>query len=535
MSIEAAIRDWKELLGVEYVLDERSSQERYGRDTSGTSRHIPCALLIKDGSALPDLVRIAQKHRTPIYPISTGRNWGYGSALPAQDGCVIVDLSGMNRILHFDAELGVVTVEPGVTQGMLADFLDAGGHDFLVPVTGAGPSVSLLGNALERGYGVTPYTDHFSAVTDIEAVLPDGRIYRTAMAELGCPEIARLFKWGIGPYTAGLFTQGNFGIVTRMSILLARRPESVKVCFFGLKDDALLEPAVAQVRSLLSKLPGTIGAINLMNRHRVLAMTAPYPADGIDADGLISAAKLAELGKQYQVLPWTGFMTLYGTKSIVKAAQKEVRHALGPVASRLMFFSQAQARSLAGMARLIPGVLGQRLASTAGTLAQSLELVNGRPNETALPLAYWRSPAAQKSAPLNPARDACGLLWYAPLVPMRAESVRAYVSMVTDVCRSHRIEPLITLTSLGERLFDSTVPILFDRTSTQKGQEARACRESLLHEGASLGFHPYRLAQEQMPSYTERCPEASGVGGRLKMSLDPGNVLAPGRYAKQRL
>ena len=74
-------------------------------------------------------------------------------------------------------------------------------------MTGAGPTCSLVGNALERGYGITPYTDHFAAVTDIEAVLPDGSVYRTALREIAGDELARLFKWGIGPHTAGLFAQ----------------------------------------------------------------------------------------------------------------------------------------------------------------------------------------------------------------------------------------------------------------------------------------------------------------------------------------
>jgi hypothetical protein len=48
---------------------------------------------------------------------------------------------------------------------------------FLVPVTGAGPNCSLLGNALERGDGVVPHADHFGAVTALAAVLPDGEMY----------------------------------------------------------------------------------------------------------------------------------------------------------------------------------------------------------------------------------------------------------------------------------------------------------------------------------------------------------------------
>ena len=499
-------------------------------DPSGLQRRIPAALRITDAAVLRDVMRIAHRHKVAVYPISTGRNWGYGTSLPARDDCVIIDLSKLQKILHFDAELGVVTVEPGVTQGMLSDFLDSGGHPFLVPVTGAGPHCSLLGNALERGYGITPYTDHFAAVTDIEAVLADGSRYRTALREAGGEELARLFKWGIGPYSTGLFTQSGFGIVTRMSIVLARRPDSVKVCLFSLKDDALLELAVERVQSIINRLPGVVGGINLMNRHRILAMAAPYPKDRLGADGLIPESVLQELGRQYRIYPWTGFGTMYGPRRMVAAAQKEIRAALSGVASRVTFISPNGALVLSRVAGRLPGAAGKRLKTTAVTLAKALELVNGKPNETALPLAYWRGPKPPQGASLDPARDGCGLIWYAPLVPMRPTSIRSYVNLVRRVTAAHGMEPLITFTSLNDRLFDSTVPLIFDGNDSQALAKATACYQELLEEGRAAGFFPYRVGVGAMPALASLQSDSRSFHARLKQGLDPHNVLAPGRY-----
>jgi FAD/FMN-containing dehydrogenase len=530
MDRQAALNDWRSLLGGAQVLDGDAATQAYGADTGGAERRIAGALRILDSVVLPEVMRIAQRHHAAMYPISTGHNWGYGSALPVKDDCIIVDLSGLQRILHFDAEFGVVTVEPGVTQGMLADFLDQGGHDYMVPTTGAGPTCSLVGNALERGYGVTPHADHFGAVTDIEAVLADGTVYRTTLRDLAGDDLARLFKWGIGPYTAGLFAQSGFGIVTRMSLVLARRPESVKVCLFSLREDALLEPAVERIRHLLATLPGIVGGLNLMNRHRVLAMTAPYPADRLGADGLIPAEVIQELGTQYQILPWTGFGTLYGTRRVVVAAQKEIRRRMRGVASRLLFLSPGHARALARVAAHLPGRMGSSVARTAGTLANSLELVVGRPNETALPLAYWRNPKAAGPGPRNPARDGCGLLWYAPLVPMRPQGVRAYVEMVKRETAAHGLEPLITLTSISDKLFDSTAPLLFDRDDPSAVARARACCDALLGRGQAMGCFPYRVGIDFMKSIEQPAPESSWLHDRLTASLRQGARLAPGRY-----
>jgi 4-cresol dehydrogenase (hydroxylating) len=528
--LQAALAEWQALLGPQQVLSSEQASAAYGRDTTGIERVVPAALRILDSALLPEVMRIVQRHRIPVHPISTGRNWGYGSALAVSEQCVIIDLSGLAQILHFDPEMGVVTLEPGVTQGMLAAFLERHDYPFMVPTTGAGPDCSLLGNALERGYGVTPHTDHFAAVTDLEAVLADGSRYRTAMREAGGEELARLFKWGIGAYSAGLFTQSGLGIVTRMSIVLARRPEAVKVCLFSLKDDALLEPAIERIRTILGRLPGTVAGLNLMNRHRVLAMSAPYPADRLGPDGLIPPALVEQLGSQYQIAPWTGFGTLYGTRRMVAAAQKEIRAALKGVASRMLFLSQDNANTLLRLARWLPGPVGQRLASTAGTLARSLELVGGRPNETALPLAYWRNPAGSNGGPRNPARDGCGLIWYAPLVPMRGKGARAYVDMVTAITRAHGMEPLLTFTSLSDKLFDSTVPLLFDRDSPAAVEAAHACYRELIVRGREQGWFPYRVAISAMPELATLTPDSRQLHERLRRELDPHDLLAPGRY-----
>ncbi len=530
MDFGAAFAQWQALLGEPQVVRGNQVEQTFGVDTSGSHRHIPCALRIKDSASLPAVMRIANQHKVPVYPISTGHNWGYGSALAARDGSVIIDLSGLQKIIDFDAELGVVTLEPGVTQGMLADFLASGNYPFMVPVTGAGPTCSLMANALERGYGVTPHTDHFGAVTDLQAVLPDGSLYRTALNEAGGAALARLFKYGIGPYSTGLFSQSGFGVVTRMSILLARRPQCVKACLFSLKDDALLEAAVLRIRTIMSDLSGTVGAFNLMNQHRVLSMLAPYPAAQGDANGLIPPQVIEKLGKHYQVQAWTGFGTLYGTDRMVAAAQRDIKSVLGGITSRLLFLTPDRANLLERQTQRVPGKLGKGLRGTTAALAKSLELVSGLPNETALPLAYWRNTQPQKGALKNPALDGCGLTWYAPLVPMRPADLRAFVNMVKTITPQHGIEPLITFTTLSDKLFDCTVPLIFERDQPDRVAAAAACYLELLHTGRAKGWFPYRVGVDAMPTLKGFQSDSWTFHDRLRKDLDPNDIMAPGRY-----
>src|SRR5699024_11403992 len=128
----------------------------------------------------------------------------------------------------------------------------------------------------------------------------------------------------------------------------------------------------------------------------------------------------------------------------------------------------------------------RRVDKLAQTLRSTLDILRGRPNEVSLELAYWRSgtrpPAGQ---PLNPARDGCGLIWYAPLLPMQAEAVARYLHIVEDTCPQYGLNPLITLTSLNARCFDSTVPLLFDRDDPAAVARAQACYNKLVEDRKS--------------------------------------------------
>ena len=531
LETHSALRRWAELLGPSHVLDAATAQADYGRCTTGVRRRLAGALRPQERSQVTAIVETAARFQVPLYPISTGHNWGYGTALPPAEDCVILDLSGLNRILEFDAGTGLVTVEPGVTQGQLAEFLDRGKHRYLVPVTGAGPTCSIVGNALERGYGITPHADHFGAVMALEAVLADGRVYRSALSALNGEPLDRAFKWGIGPYLDGLFSQSGFGVVTQMTIALARRPDAIKVFLFGLKKPEQLGGLVGRVREVIARYPGIVGGVNLMNAHRVLAMAVPYPRERLDSDGLIPPGLLAELSRSNQVMSWTGFGTLYGSKGVVKAAQREIRALLRPLASRLVFISPKGGRTLARVGRVLPSYLRSKLGRNLDMLERSLELVAGRPNETALPLCYWNNRKQPRAgSAMDPARDGCGVSWYAPLVPMTPDSVTAYVRMVTAIMREHRLEPLMTLTSLSDRCFDSTVPLLFDLDSEESRKNAERCYWALLEAGRSRGFLPYRVGIQTMSWLSQSDATFWQVVREIKKTLDPYAIISPGRY-----
>ena len=118
----------------------------------------------KDIPDVQAIMRLANEFDIPVWPFSIGRNVGYGGAGPRVSGSVGIDLGRhMKKVLSCDVDGAYMFVEPGVT------FFDA--YDYLVknnlrdklwldvPDLGGG---SIIGNAVERGVGYTPYGDHWS-------------------------------------------------------------------------------------------------------------------------------------------------------------------------------------------------------------------------------------------------------------------------------------------------------------------------------------------------------------------------------------
>jgi 4-cresol dehydrogenase (hydroxylating) flavoprotein subunit len=129
--------------------------------------------------------------------------------------------------------------------------------------------------------------------------------------------------------------------------------------------------------------------------------------------------------------------------------------------------------------KFMPSTVGIKLDRTLQQTRAHLDILEGKPSEVALSLAYWRSGVSKPASNLDPARDSCGLLWYAPLVPIKQEIVRGTVDMVRKVCLEHKIEPLMTLTALSNRCFDLTLPILFSQKDAVQAAGAPLFRATL--------------------------------------------------------
>ncbi len=213
IAYEAALGEWEKVVGKEHVITNAASLAAAETSTFATRHRIPAILRPASRAEVQECLRIANRRQTPVYPISSGKNWGYGSRVPASDGCALLDLGRLNRILDFSEELAYVTVEPGVTQAQLFAYLKEKGSKLWMDATGASPHCSMIGNTMERGFGHTPYGDHFTHCCGLEVVLPNGEVIETGFARFPSAKAAPLHRSGLGPVLDGIFSQSNLGIV----------------------------------------------------------------------------------------------------------------------------------------------------------------------------------------------------------------------------------------------------------------------------------------------------------------------------------
>jgi FAD/FMN-containing dehydrogenase len=230
---------------------------------------------------------------------------------------------------------------------------------------------------------------------------------------------------------------------------------------------------------------------------------------------------------------WNGVGAICGSKAQVRAAKQTIRQALHGKIDRLTFLSDERLQLLRRFPRTFSILLKLNVPELLKTLQSSYGLLKGIPTELALSLAYWRNRRPPPpSGELNPARDHCGLMWFAPVIPITAQDVFAFRAIVAPIFAKFGFDACFTFTALNERCFDCTLPILYDKDDPDEVRKAHECYQELVERCREQGYVPYRIGLQSMEAETGRDDVFWDVVMKLKGALDPAGILAPGRYAR---
>ena len=484
-SFARALAQLSKVVGSGHVLTDREALLPYEKLmlAAPADEYAPSgAILAATVEQVQGVLAVCNKYRVPLWPISTGRNFGYGGALPATRGQLILDLKRMDRILDVDPVLSTALVEPGVTYQQLHDHIAERNLPLWLDFPGGGPLVGPLGNTLERGTGSTPYADHFAHACGMEVVLADGRILRTGMGSLPGTHSWQAYRYGYGPHLDGLFTQSNFAVVTKLGLWLMPAPASYRTILVQYSDDSALERAVDTIRPL--RLAGTIANPCALS-NAGLALTAYmrraelYQNGGAIPDNVVLAA-----ARQHGIDAWNLTFTLYGT--------------VEQIAPNLEIVTRAFEMS------------GGRVDPDYHDPSQVNEL-----NLEAFRLLDWVGGG--------------GLVWLDPVSAARGADAARQRDIARSVLGRHGFDYLAAPTVYGRDLHH-LIALVFDHGDPQALQRARTAFRELAAAFLHNGYGLCRTGIDYMTALANAYGDVNvAVNRAIKHALDPNGILAPGK------
>lgn len=264
-----------------------------------------CIVRPTDAGQVQQLIRLANETQTALVPVSSGPPHFRGDTVPGTGGAVIVDLSGMKKILLVDRDRRVAMCEPGVTFGELIPKIREAGLRLNMPLLPrAGKSV--VGSILEREPITLPayQWDISDPLACTGLCFGNGDEFRTGQAAGPGSveeqwEVGGVQKAPYGPGTASLHrmiqgAQGTMGIVTWISMRCEILPSLESPFVVGADDlEQLLEMAYWLIRQRMVTECFILNGINL----------AAMFGSGTDGDTRTGPANLPA---------WTLFYTVAG-------------------------------------------------------------------------------------------------------------------------------------------------------------------------------------------------------------------------------
>lgn len=201
----------------ERVLTGTAVSEDYGHDELGGIRRMPEAVVqLASTEEASAILQYANSNHIPV--VVRGSGTGLVGAGVALFGGIMLDTTGMNRILELDEENLTVTVQPGVLLMDLAAFCEE--HRFLYPPDPGEKSATIGGNISTNAGGMraVKYGTTRDYVRALTAVLPTGEVMR-----LGGKVVKNSSGYALKDLLIG--SEGTLAVITEAVLKLIPLPE----------------------------------------------------------------------------------------------------------------------------------------------------------------------------------------------------------------------------------------------------------------------------------------------------------------------
>ena len=511
----------------------------YPSESDGSSRYIE---IIK-------IIELAKCNGFAVHPYSRGANLGYGGKEPYASNCIALDLSEFKRISDYKKSSGHITVEPGVSQEAISEFLITNGDIHIHDTTGAPKFASVVGNYLERGFGHTPLAEHVKNILHAEIITPNNRneapthiVTSTDGTAFEINGKIRSRTYSIGPDLTGLVIQNNVSIVTSLTIKLLKKPDCFVAYFipFSKEDTEKMIDTCAVLRKQ-NTIHSAAHIGNSMKTLQLLAVEFPELIKSYDYD------ELNKLIINFGLDDWTLSGGMYGTQNQVKAHIKDLKTAMKKLGLNPLFINKGKLSFIKNSLSFSPEynkALVKKLISSGNSIARKIgaklalrksllelcKIKQGIPSNEFLRTIYWRNLHKLADSVPNPSKDNVGLLWGAPCSEISSKDFKLITSVMSEICKKYSFESPISVTLINERTMECVLSLSWDRQKEKEEEQALACYQEIMLKCASMGFLQYRMStlsnhflnSQHLPLPIE-LPE-------IKSHFDPCNVISPSKY-----
>jgi 4-cresol dehydrogenase (hydroxylating) len=507
---------------------ERSTRTCLPFRTLATIVVYPC-----NAEQVQAVVKAAARADMAIWPVSTGKNFGYGEKTAVYEAGITMVLERMNRILHVDEQLGYAVIEPGVTYKQINDHLKQTGSRLWADVAGSTQYASVMGNALDKGRGLTPMADHFGCLCGMDVVLADGSVLETGGGPAGNNTVRHTYKWGVGPYLDGLFAQSNLGIVVKAGIWLMPAPEKFDFAAFEYKaPPEKLGAFIDDLRELVMAR-AVRSHPHLANDFAMMCILAQYPHDLLEGRRHLSDEAATRWRKQHGVARWTFGCGLYGSSEEVRYQKRMLRKVLRRY-GMVQFIGAAVGETWHGrlvrtLAPAVNRLLGKSPEFT-DVMVPAINLFRGIPTDEFVRQAYFKSHKSKPESDVDPGRDGCGLVWIGPVVPFTSQHVMRALALTKRIFDKHEFDFFVEVIVESARSVIVLVGVFYDKQDPADAERARAWYHEAREAYVEQGYPPYRATSMSMAKAMDANPAAKAFLASIKQAVDPQNLVAPGRY-----
>jgi hypothetical protein len=238
----------EDIAGAAAVFDGLDLRKQYAADQSFVSGSTPDIVVRpRRVEEIQAIVRLANRVSIPLTPFSSGLNL-HGAALASRGG-IMLDLTGMDKIIEVNEKDWYAVIEPGVTYEALQNAATDKGLRLMAPF-GVPPRRSVLSSYVERDVMLAAaHLEYGNYLTqDTELILPDGELLRTGCWNLGGkpggmygPGLNKLYKLWTG-------AQGTLGVLVKMIVSVQHLSAQRRFFFMPFDSSRKIPEAIKQIQ-----------------------------------------------------------------------------------------------------------------------------------------------------------------------------------------------------------------------------------------------------------------------------------------------